>query len=228
MTLKVLGISASPRERGNTDLLLREALRGAEAAGAEVEVVALRDLKIGPCIECYRCARTGCCAVEDDYQAVYAKLLATDRLIFATPVFFMGVSAQAKLLIDRCQCLWARKYLLKQPLFADGPRDPSASLRASRRAMVIAVGGTKGKKMFECVRLTMKYFFDAAEFAYAANLFVNQVDGRGDILKHPRAMAEAERLGRALAAAAAPPKAPETVELSGGAEIGGGWRGGET
>jgi len=218
MALKVLGISASPRERGNTDLLLREALRGAEAAGAEVEVVALRDLKIGPCIECYRCARTGCCAVEDDYQAVYAKLLATDRLVFATPVFFMGPSAQAKLLIDRCQCLWARKYLLKQPLFADGPRD--------RRAMVIAVGGTKGRKMFECVRLTMKYFFDAAEFTYAANLFVNQVDGRAEILRVPRAMAEAARLGSAIAAAGMPPpKAPETVELSGGAEIGGGWRG---
>jgi len=214
MALKVLGISASPRERGNTDLLLREALRGAEAAGAEVEVVALRDLKIGPCIECYRCARTGCCAVEDDYQAVYAKLLATDRLVFATPVFFMGPSAQAKLLIDRCQCLWARKYLLKQPLFADGPRD--------RRAMVIAVGGTKGKKMFECVRLTMKYFFDAAEFTYAANLFVNQVDGRAEILRVPRAMAEAARLGSAIAAAGMPPpKAPETVELSGGAETGG-------
>ena len=220
MTLKVLGISASPRERGNTDLLLREALRGAEAAGAEVEVVALRDLAIGPCTENYSCARTGECGIEDDYQAVYAKLLATDRLVFATPVFFMGPSAQAKLLIDRCQCLWARKYLLKQPLFADGPRD--------RRAMVIAVGGTKGKKMFECVRLTMKYFFDAAEFTYAANLFVNQVDGRGDILKHPRAMAEAARLGSAIAAAGMPPpKEPETVELSGGAEIGGGWRGGE-
>jgi multimeric flavodoxin WrbA len=214
MALKVLGISASPRERGNTDLLLREALRGAEAAGAEVEVVALRDLKIGPCIENYSCARTGECGIEDDYQAVYAKLLATDRLVFATPVFFMGPSAQAKLLIDRCQCLWARKYLLKQPLFADGPRD--------RRAMVIAVGGTKGRKMFECVRLTMKYFFDAAEFTYAANLFVNQVDGRAEILRVPRAMAEAARLGSAIAAAGMPPpKAPETVELSGGAETGG-------
>ena len=220
MTLKVLGISASPRDRGNTDLLLREALRGAEAAGAEVEYVALRDLAIGPCTENYSCARTGECGIEDDYQAVYAKLLATDRLVFATPVFFMGPSAQAKLLIDRCQCLWARKYLLKRPLFADGPRD--------RRAMVIAVGGTKGKKMFECVRLTMKYFFDAAEFTYAANLFVNQVDGRAEILKHPRAMAEAARLGSAIADAGMPPaKEPETVELSGGAEIGGGWRGGE-
>jgi len=220
MALKVLGISASPRERGNTDLLLREALRGAEAAGAEVEYVALRDLAIGPCTENYSCARTGECGIEDDYQAVYAKLLATDRLVFATPVFFMGPSAQAKLLIDRCQCLWARKYLLKRPLFADGPRD--------RRAMVIAVGGTKGRKMFECVRLTMKYFFDAAEFTYAANLFVNQVDGRAEILKHPRAMAEAARLGSAIADAGMPPaKEPETVELSGGAEIGGGWRGGE-
>lgn len=215
MALKVLGISTSPRERGNTDLLLREALRGAEAAGAAMEYVTLRGLSISPCVECYACARTGACRIQDDFQQVLAKIVEADRLIFATPVFFMAVAAQAKLLIDRCQCLWSRKYLLKQPLFPGGGRD--------RRAMVIAVGGSKSKKMFECVRLTMKYWFDVLEIHSFANLFVNQVDGRGDILKHPQAMAEAFRLGGLLAAAEAPmPDAPLTVELSAAPPSGGG------
>jgi multimeric flavodoxin WrbA len=203
----VLGISSSPRRASNSDRLLREALAGAEAAGAKVEYLSLRGLKIGGCVECYACAKTGRCAVQDDYQPVFEKLLAADRLVFATPIFFMGVAAQGKLLIDRCQCLWSRKYLLKQPLFADGPRD--------RRALVIAVGGSKSKKMFECVRLTMKYWFDAAEFGYFGNLFVNQVDAPGEIEKVPQALAEARRLGAALVTDAAVPTEPITVEVHG-------------
>jgi len=208
MALKVLGISTSPRQGGNSDTLLRQAIAGAEAAGAATEYLSVGALRIAPCVECCACARTGSCRAQDDFQGVFAKLLEADRLIFATPVFFMSVSAQAKLLIDRCQCLWSRKYLLKQPFFADGPRD--------RRALVIAVGGSKSKKMFESVRLTMKYWLDATEFDYVANLFVNHVDERGDIAKVPAAMQEAFRLGRELASADVPkPQEPTTAEFFG-------------
>jgi multimeric flavodoxin WrbA len=206
MALSVLGISTSPRQGGNTDLLVREALRGAESAGAVVEYVTLCGLAVSTCTECYACAGTGLCRVADDFQAVFDRMLAADRLVFGTPVFFMAVSAQAKLLIDRCQCLWSRKYVLKQPLYPDGPRD--------RRALVIAVGGTKSTRMFECLAMTMKYWFDVLEAGYFANLFVNQVDARGDILKHRQAMPEAFRLGAALADPAAPmPPKPATVGL---------------
>ena len=148
MNIKVLGISTSPRLNANSDLLLRRALAGAESAGAETEYLRLRDLNIAPCIECNSCYKNGACVVEDDYQMLSSKMLEADRLIFATPIFFMTVCAQAKALIDRCQCLWAHKYVLKQPLITTS-RD--------RRAMVIAVGGTKSKKMFDSVRLTAKY-----------------------------------------------------------------------
>jgi hypothetical protein len=117
----------------------------------------------------------------------------------------MTVCAQAKALIDRCQCLWAHKYVLKQPLITTG-RD--------RRAMVIAVGGTKSKKMFESIRLTAKYFFDVLDMAYVANLFVNKVDAAGEIKEHPSAMDEAFRLGRELVLTETPPpEKPMTVEL---------------
>lgn len=207
MPLKVLGISTSPREGGNTDVLLREALAGAAAAGAQVEYLSLRTLSIAPCVECNACARTGVCRIQDDYHAVLRKMLDADRLVFATPVFFMGPCAQAKLLIDRCQCLWSRKYVLKQPVAPDAPQD--------RRALVIAVGGSKSKKMFDSVRLTMKYWFDALGCAYAANLFVNQVDQRSEVRTHPDAMKAAFRLGQALAGDAPLPQQPETVELFG-------------
>jgi multimeric flavodoxin WrbA len=205
MSIKVLGISTSPRIKGNSDLLLRRALAGAESAGAKTEHLRLSDYEIHPCIECNACYSTGRCAVQDDYQQIQEKMLNADRLIFATPIFFMTVCAQAKMLIDRGQCLWAHKYVLKK-----GPITPDRD----RRAMVIAVGGSKSKKQFESVRLTMKSYFDTLQVHYAANLFVNQIDAPGDIEKHPSALKEAYRLGGILAATGSPPpKKSIDVEL---------------
>lgn len=207
MGLKVIGISASPRLNGNSDLLLRQALAGAKSAGAQTEYLRLADFKIAPCIECNSCYKTGRCVVKDDYQIISAKILDADRLIFATPIFFMAVSAQAKALIDRCQCLWAQKYVLKKPLITTAGRD--------RRAMVIAVGGSKSKKMFDCIRLTMKYFFDALDINYAVNLFVNKVENIGQIKEHSSAIKEAFTLGQKLADPDTPrPEKPFDIELT--------------
>ncbi|MCX5635619.1 MAG: flavodoxin family protein [Planctomycetota bacterium] len=208
MAMKVLGISASPRLKGNSDLLLRQALAGAESAGAKIEYVRLAELKISPCIECNACYKTGRCVIEDDYQMLIQKVIDADRLIFATPIFFMAVSAQAKLFIDRCQCLWANKYVLKKPpITNDRPL-------GGRRAMVIAVGGSKSKKMFDSIRLTMKYFLDCLDMHYQANLFVNKIDTKGVIEAHLSAANEAYRLGRDLALPATPlSEKPFDVEL---------------
>jgi multimeric flavodoxin WrbA len=206
--MRVLGITASPRERGNSDLLLHKAMAGAESGGAEVEYVGLRDMSLSGCSECNLCQETGTCHVDDDFQGILDRLLEADRLILATPVFFMAVCAQAKAMIDRCQCLWSRKYVVGQSLFPDEARD--------RRAMVIAVGGTKAKKMFDCVRLTMKYWLDVLEMTPASNLFVNQVDEKGAVLKHAEALGQAHRLGEQLAGEQDPPERPVTVELFGG------------
>jgi len=205
--MKVLGISTSPRLKGNSDLLLREALAGAESTGAQVEYLRVCDLNIAPCIECNACYTTGRCRVEDDYQSVLNKLLDADRLIFATPIFFMTVCSQAKMLIDRGQCLWANKYVLKKPLFATSQRD--------RRAMVIAIGGSKSTKQFDSIRLTMKIYFDVLEMKYVCNLFINKVDARGAINKHPSALKEAFRLGKELASADTPsPEKPIDIKLT--------------
>lgn len=207
MAVKVLGISSSPRLKSNSDLLLREALAGAESVGAQVEYVRLSDLNIAPCTECNACYKTGRCIIEDDYQILSAKMLDADRLIFATPIFFMTVCAQAKILIDRFQCLWAHKSVLNKPLITGSSHD--------RRAMVIAVGGSKSKKMFESVQLTMKYFLDVLDFKYAANLFVNKINDCSEIEKHTPAMKEAHRLGSELITInALPSKTPNSVEIT--------------
>jgi multimeric flavodoxin WrbA len=185
--MKVLGIMGSPRIKGNADLLLDEALNGAKSQGAEVEKIVVDKLKISPCKEYLGCFRDGNCVIRDDMDAIYPKLLEADLVILASPMFFYGVSAQAKALIDRCQALWARKHIVKQNL-PDG----------GRKGALIAVGATRGKRLFEGAILTVKYFFEAIGVDYADELLIRGVDARGEIKQHPTALSDAFELGKRL------------------------------
>ena len=185
LALKVLGIMGSPRIKGNTDLLLEEALKGAKSQGAEVEKIVVDKLKISPCKEYLGCFKDGNCVIRDDMDDIYPKLLGADVVIIASPMFFYGVSSQAKALIDRCQALWARKHILKQSLPNGG-----------RKGAFIAVGATKGKRLFEGVILTVKYFFEAIGVEYADELLIRGVDARGEIKEHPIALSDAFELGK--------------------------------
>ena len=184
--MKVFGIMGSPRVKGNTDLLLDEALKGAESQQAETEKIMVDKLNISPCREYYGCLRDGNCVIRDDMDDIYPKLLSFDAIIVASPIFFYGVSAQLKALIDRCQATWARKYVLKSmnvPL---------------RKGAFIAVGATGGKKLFDGAVLTVKYFFKAINVDYTDELLIPRVDKRGEIKQHPTALADAFKLGQTL------------------------------
>ncbi|MDI6754387.1 MAG: flavodoxin family protein [Thermodesulfobacteriota bacterium] len=187
--MKVLGIYGSPRRGGNTELLLKELLRGCREAGAEVEEVFLRDLKISPCLEIYACKKDGKCPIKDDMQSLYERLIEADALALASPVFFYAVSAHTKAFIDRCQAMWAKKYLLKQPISPGKPQ---------RKGVFLSVGGSKGSKVFDGSLLTMKYFYDALDATLYRSLLYQNIDAQGDILQHPTAMAEAYALGKEL------------------------------
>jgi multimeric flavodoxin WrbA len=187
----VLGISTSPRRHGNTEILLDEVLRGAHDAGGSIEKIVLKDLTIAPCRECERCIEAGQCVVQDDMRMMYSKLIETDRLAFASPIFFMGLCAQAKALVDRGQALWIKKYVRKEPIVTPG-RAPT------RKGLFISVGGTRGETLFKCAQLTMKYFFDVLEMQYAANLTFGRIDGKGEIARHPTALKDAYEAGMKL------------------------------
>ncbi len=190
VAVSVLGIFGSPRKGGNTDLLLEEMLKGAEKEGAKIERLRISEFKITPCIECLKCSETGVCVIQDDMQAIYEKLLDSDVIILASPVFFYGITAWAKALVDRTQALWSRKYVLKDPsLGKEGKK---------RKGFFVSVGGTKGQRVFEGAILTVKYFFDVLNATYAGELVVRSVDAKGDILKRPEVLQEAFEAGRRL------------------------------
>jgi multimeric flavodoxin WrbA len=185
--MKVLGIYGSPRQGGNSDILLDKALEGAVAAGAEIQKIYVRDLAISGCQECGGCDQTGSCVIPDEMDNVYPLLWEAEIIFLSSPIFFYGIPGPAKVLIDRSQALWSKRMLEKSP--------DERKRYDHGRGFLIAVGATKGKNLFEGVELTAKYFFDALDKSYEGGLLFRAVEGRGAILEHTTALQEAYDLG---------------------------------
>jgi multimeric flavodoxin WrbA len=185
--IKIAAVYGSPRRKGNTATLLRRAVEGARDAGAEVEEIVLRDLKLSPCLEIYGCKKDGNCVIKDDFHQVRDRLLSSDGLMIASPVFFYSVSAHTKILMDRCQSLWVKKYWIDKVPF--GKWEPK------RKGLFISVGATKGKKLYEGILLSIRYFFDVLDMELWRSLLYRGLDFEGDILAHPEYLDEAYQAG---------------------------------
>jgi len=190
---QIVAIYGSPRRRGNTATLLKHAVQGAVDAGAQVNEIILRDLKISPCLEIYACKKDGRCAIKDDFHQVVDQILSAKGLILASPIFFYTVSAHTKILMDRCQSLWVKKYWIDKVPF--GQWEPK------RKGFFISVGATKGKKLFDGTLLTVKYFFDVLDTELFQSLLYRGLDFEGDVLKHPEYLEEAYLAGKSFAEA---------------------------
>jgi len=188
---KILGIAGSPRRDGNTDRLLQQVMAGASSEGARVKTVVLSDLNISPCRHCDGCIKTGKCVIDDDMQWLHTDLRETDRLVLASPIFFMGVTAQAKAMIDRCQALWVIKYVLKIPLAVNTDKE--------RSGVFVSVGGTRLRNLFEPAKATVKSWFTTLDINYGGELLFSGIDDI-TIDLHPTALQDAFSIGQKLAA----------------------------
>ena len=188
MKKTVLGIYGSPRKGGNSDRLLDKALEGARSAGAETRTIYARDLTISGCLECGGCEKTGKCVVKDDMQSVYPILEEANIIFLASPIFFYGLTAQVKSLIDRCQAMWSKRMLEKSPEQRKG--------LDSGQGYLIALGATRGKNLFEGAELTAKYFFDALDMTYEGGLFFRRIEKRADVKSQPEILEQAFRFGQ--------------------------------
>ncbi len=187
--IKVLGIEGSPRKGGNSDLLLDAFLEGAKSKGARVEKLMISDLKIAPCDEGNSCHKTGVCRIKDDMQWIYDKLLNADHLVISTPTFFMGPPAQLKCLIDRCQALWARRFLLKKALRPD---------EKGHNGFLLAAAAFDKKEAFAASKNIMKALYYVLGFKYKGELFIGGVDKKGDVKTKKDAMDRAFKMGAGL------------------------------
>ncbi|MBN2159162.1 MAG: flavodoxin family protein [Spirochaetes bacterium] len=185
--MKVLGIYGSPREGGNTDLLLDSVLDGAASAGAMSSRIYVREMNISGCIECGGCDQTGVCVVRDDMQDAYDELIEARVIFLASPVFFYSMTGQVKLFIDRCQALWSRRRIEKT---ADKRRS-----RDGGAGYLIMAAAAAGDNLFAGSEVTARYFFATLDKSYGGGLFVT-AEEKGDILKKPEELKRAFEFGR--------------------------------
>jgi len=196
--MKIVGFSGSPRKGGNSEILLEELMRGARDAGADTEVIRLIKHRFDPCIACDRCYKTGRCMVEDAFQGVFDKAMQADHIVIASPIYFMALSGWTKAFVDRFQCLWARKYVLKKPLSAKKGD-------ITRKAVFIATAGSKVKKAFEGAEYCLKYLYDVLGVEHYKDITYQEADEKGDIKKNPAALKEAYDTGVELVKSSAKP-----------------------
>jgi len=181
-------LSGSPRKGGNTDLLLKEALGGARHNGAQVSKIVLNDLNIRPCQECGRCLKTGMCYIKDDMAVVYKALDESQAILVASPIFFGNVTAQTKIIIDRMQCYWVQKYVLKRK-----------KVSVKKYGGFICCGAFKKEVYFKCARAVIDIFFKVQNIDFTEELFVGGVDESGDVLTPKDMLEKAYELGKRLA-----------------------------
>lgn len=183
MTLVVL-LNGSPRRNGNTSTLVDEARRTAETAGAQVLRFDLAFLSISPCRACEDCFIDGRCVIHDEMDALYDALERADAVIVASPIYFSGMSAYAKMAVDRCQALWARRMRLKVP------RRPGVGA-------IVLVAAQKDAKFDNAVS-ELRAFLIGIGIVPKEVLRVAGADGPSYVAEHPEVLLKARELVRSL------------------------------
>ena len=184
-TKQVLVMLGSPRRKGNSSTLAARISRGSKASGAEVETLFLQGLKISPCRGCDTCQKDDSkgCAIKDDMQEIYPKLIKADAWVIASPVYWFTMSAQTKIFMDRCYAL---------PAYAKNP------FAGKRIAIAMSYGDTDPVRS-GCVN-ALRTFQDA--YRYTGSKIVGMVYGSamkaGEIQNNEPLMREAEELGKRL------------------------------
>lgn len=191
MAITVLGLAGSPRRGGNTETLLDWCLAAARASGAVVVKFSLCSLDLHGCQACDRCWKDGQCVVKDDMQLLYPHLRSADSIVLAAPTFFQGMPAVPKMMVDRCQPLWALKYVLKRPLVEPG--------RPGRLGAFLSCSATRSTHAFDGSRLIMGSLWHVLDVTPEGELLYPGVDGKGEINDQPGARVAAENIGRRLA-----------------------------
>ena len=174
--MKILALIGSPRKGGNTEVLVKEALTGARDLGAETELVFIPDMNIAPCDGCESCTASGKCKIKDDMQGFYPKLTEADGIILGTPVYYWGMTAQTKMLIDRTFVF--RK---ERPL-------------RNKIAGVIVVARRRGTS--ETLGSFLNYFY--IQKMVVVGDVIAYADKKGEIRQNRLAMDEARELGRVM------------------------------
>jgi multimeric flavodoxin WrbA len=177
--MNILILSGSPRKGGNTDLLVEAFVKGASQKH-HVEVVSVRDYKVNPCMGCNACFKNkdNTCAQKDDMPLVYEKMSQADMLVIASPVYFYGLSAQLKTVIDRFH-------------------NPIRDTFPLKKMALLLVGAATLPELFDSILTQYKLCLNFFKLEDAGRVLVRGVKDKGDI-KNTDALNEAFELGQQI------------------------------
>lgn len=187
---RILTIAGSPRRNGNSDRLLDALERGVIAAGGIPERIVAADAGVRPCRGCNACSKDGRCVIRDGMDDLYERFDTADALAIATPVFFATVPAVLKIVFDRCQPYWARRYVLGEP-----------APQVRRPAALMLVGGGGDPYGTGCAVTPTRSVIGVLGYEML-DVLEAEGDKPGDVAEFPGALEGAEALGRALVAEA--------------------------
>ena len=175
--MNILILSGSPRKNGNTDLLVDAFVKGASQKH-HVEVVSVRDYKVNTCLGCNACfmSKDNTCAQKDDMPIIYDKMSHADMLVIASPVYFYGLSALLKAVIDR---------------FHNPIRD---TFHIKKMALLL-VGAATLPELFDSILAQYQLCLNFFKLEDAGHMLVRGVKDKGDI-KNTNALNEAFELGQ--------------------------------
>ena len=175
--MNILILSGSPRKGGNTDLLVEAFVKGASQKH-QVEVISVHDYKVNPCMGCNACFRNEqhLCVQKDDMAIIYEKMAVADMLVIASPVYFYGLSAQLKAIIDRCH-------------------NPIRDTFPIKKMALLLVGAATLSELFDSILTEYTLCLNFFKLEDAGHVLVRGAGDKGDI-KNTNALNEAFELGR--------------------------------
>ena len=180
--MEVLGISGTPRQGGNTEVLIKHALEPFRDKGWIVTEFFLSNRSVAPCDGCDICWETGECVIRDDMDMLYEKLNSCDAIIIGSPVYYRNVSAQLKAVFDRHHALFKKKPLTGK---AGG-------------AIVVGRGASGGQSL--ALSIIFNFILSAGAIAVPGQRDGLSVvaDKPGDVLKQPETLELAKVLGESV------------------------------
>jgi multimeric flavodoxin WrbA len=186
--IRILAIYGSPRRNQNSDILLDKVLEGIGKVDTQVVKIYASSPDINHCTACSRCYKEGVCIIKDEMQQIYKEMDRADIVITSTPVHFHTVTSHLKKLIDRCQAVWASKFINKNTIIEKRPR----------LGYVICTGGpAEENTYFDCTIKVLDLFHKCINAKIAGQMTVANVD-KEHVKDREAVLKEAIREGKKL------------------------------
>lgn len=191
--IELLAIHGSARPLGSSRRLMEEVIVGAKEARPDVRerVVRAYEARVAPCIACARCEgeQVGCAVMDDGWSALETALRSADALLIASPVYFMGLPAPLKAIVDRLQAMWWYRERGGRVATNGGP---------FRRGALVLTAGGDGEEAFTPARRVAKAAFNTLGFEVVGTLLAGGQETPGDLDGRPELLERARELGRRL------------------------------